>query len=262
MRTTRLASLSTALIVCISSQAGISSDRAVRIDGGTFIQPVLLDENQRTLEMESFYLDRAQVSNSDFLDFIQQYPNWRRDQAPGLFRDADYLKHWPEPDALGDGVAGADRPLTRVSWYAARAYCQAQGGRLPSMDEWEYASARQRTLTGQSDDDYADALFAWYSNPGAETLAAVGQGEAGPLGVHDLHGLVLEWVEDFELLLTMGDQTDLLNGSCGDTARMMPEFDAAHYATFLRYQSRSNYSPRTTTTTLGFRCAYDPEDMK
>lgn len=231
----------------------------VRIDGGTFTQPILSDGQQQETSIADFALDSRQVSNADFLSFLEQQPQWRRDRSPALFRDSGYLAHWPGAMTLGDGDAAPNRPVTRVSWYAARAYCRAQGGRLPRMDEWEYVSARQREAVGQSDAEYAHALFSWYANPGSGNLRAVGTGRGDGLGIHDLHGLVLEWVEDFQLLLGSGENVDLLTGSCGDTARFMPEFDEAHYATFLRYQSRSNYRATSTTSTLGFRCAYDPE---
>lgn len=231
----------------------------VLIDGGDWQLPIVREDNDDSGPVEDFLLDTRQVTNAEFLDFVQAHPEWRRDRAPGIFRDRRYLAHWPAPDALGDGNAAADRPVTRVSWYAARAYCRELGGRLPSMIEWEYASERQRRALGISDDDYAHELFGWYANPSAGNLRAVADGPAGGLGIHDLHGLVLEWVEDFQLVLGRGDDIDLLTGSCGDTARFLPEFDEAHYATFLRFQSRSNYQPDTTTSTLGFRCAYDPE---
>lgn len=233
---------------------------AVRIDGGLFNSPVLREDAAQERMIEPFLLDTRQVSNAEFLEFVKAHPKWQRDRAPQLFRDPGYLSHWAGPAALASGDAGPDRPVTRVSWYAARAYCRAQGGRLPTMDEWEYASQRQREALGIGDSEYAHALFSWYANPGSGILEAVAQGPADGLGVHDLHGLVLEWVENFQLVLGRGEDIDLLSGSCGDTARFMPEFDEAHYATFLRYQSRSNYLPTSTTSTLGFRCAYDIEE--
>ncbi|RFA28599.1 hypothetical protein CAI21_12130 [Alkalilimnicola ehrlichii] len=232
----------------------------VRIDGGYFQQPILLDENTRETYIDAFYLDARQVSNAEFLAFVRQEPAWQRDRIPRLFAQPNYLKHWPQALTLGQRSAADDRPVTYVSWYAARAYCAAQGGRLPSLDEWEYAAALQRNASNQSGSEYAHALFAWYTNPKSRDLAPVAATEPGPLGLHDMHGLVLEWVEDFQLLLTQGDKTDLLGGSCGDTARFMPKFDEEHYATFFRYQSRSNFNARSTTSTLGFRCAYNVEE--
>jgi len=231
----------------------------VLIDGGDWELPIVREESTGPGRVDDFALDVRQVTNAEFVDFVRANPEWRRDRAPAIFRDTRYLSHWPRADALGEGNAAPDRPVTRVSWYAARAYCREMGGRLPTMTEWEYASERQREALGISPTDYAHQLFSWYANPGAGGLRPVAEGPASGLGIHDLHGLVLEWVEDFQLVLGRGDDIDLLTGSCGDTARFLPEFDEAHYATFLRFQSRSNYRPDTTTSTLGFRCAYNPE---
>lgn len=231
----------------------------VFIDGGEWQLPIVREETGGPGRVADFGLDARQVTNAEFLDFVEANPEWRRDRAPGIFRDSRYLAHWPAADRLGDGNAAPNRPVTRVSWYAARAYCRELGGRLPGMTEWEYASEMQRRSQGIAPEDYAHDLFSWYADPGARGLRPVATGPAEGMGIHDLHGLVLEWVEDFQLVLGRGDDIDLLTGSCGDTARFLPEFDEAHYATFLRFQSRSNYRPETTTSTLGFRCAYDPE---
>jgi formylglycine-generating enzyme required for sulfatase activity len=231
----------------------------VFIGGGDWELPIVREASGALDRVDDFLLDTRQVTNAEFLDFVRAHPEWGRDRAPAIFRDARYLSHWPGADALGEDNAAPNRPVTRVSWYAARAYCREIGGRLPTMTEWEYASEKQRQALGIAPEEYAHELFSWYANPGAGALRPVAQGPAPGLGVHDLHGLVLEWVEDFQLVLGRGDDIDLLTGSCGDTARFLPEFDEAHYATFLRFQSRSNYQPDTTTSTLGFRCAYDPE---
>lgn len=258
MRTTTIAITAFAVLLCMPADR--AAGEAVRIDGGVFESPVLREDAEQKSMIDAFRLDARQVTNAEFLEFVETRPKWRRDRAPQLFRDPGYLSHWTGPTALGGGDARPDRPVTRVSWYAARAYCRAQGGRLPTMDEWEYASQRQREALGVTDTEYANSLFGWYANPGSGNLDPVAQGTAAGIGVHDLHGLVLEWVENFQLVLGRGDDIDLLSGSCGDTARFMPEFDEAHYATFLRYQSRSNYQPTSTTSTLGFRCAYDIEE--
>lgn len=246
------------LTLSLSMTALAEETDIVYIDGGDWELPIVREDTGGPGGVDDFALDARQVTNAEFRDFVAAHPEWRRDRAPGIFRDDRYLAHWPAADALGEGNAAPDRPVTRVSWYAARAYCRELDGRLPTLIEWEYAAERQREALGVTPDDYARKLFSWYANPGAGALSPVARGKAPGLGIHDLHGLVLEWVEDFQLVLGRGDDIDLLTGSCGDTARFLPEFDQAHYATFLRFQSRSNYRPETTTSTLGFRCAYDP----
>lgn len=244
----KLASL--AVIFCAASALA----EPVVIDGGAFQSPLVLDDEIISLPIASFKLDATQVSNRDFQKFVAQNPQWQRGNVPGIFSDANYLSHWQSPLVAGEAIN--DLPVTRVSWYAARAYCESQGGRLPGKDEWEYVSQQIRQLDGINDKEYARNVFAWYSNPNSENLKAVGSGTASTNGIHDLHGLVNEWVEDFQLLMSNGDDADLLSSSCGDTARFMANYDTASYATFFRYQSRSNYQPHTTTSTLGFRCAW------
>lgn len=211
----------------------------VPVDGGEF-RPRVINGESAVVRIEPFRLDAAPVTNAEFAAFLAAHPAWRRDEAPAVYRDPNYLA-----DFVG---APPERPVTQVSWFAASAYCASRGGRLPTLDEWEYVAD---AYVRRAPDAYASLLFDYYADPVRYARRAADSGPAGRWGVRNMHGLVLEWVEDFQLML--GD------GGCGDTARFLVENDAAHYVTFLRYQTRSNYSPRTTTSTLGFRCAYDPE---
>ena len=223
----------------------------VRINGGEFEPPVLLDKERLSIEINSFMLDATPVTNQLFLDFVKNHPKWQRDNIAALFHDGNYLKHWPQNNAYPDGQA--EHPVTYVSWFAAREYCAAQGGRLPSLNEWEYASVQYRQQQNISDDDYARDLFAWYSQPQSDEQRV----NVNATELSHMYDRVNEWVEDYQLLLTNGDDVDLLSGSCGDGARFLSSFTKANYATFFRYQSRSDYAPQSSTSTMGFRCAYD-----
>lgn len=222
----------------------------VLIPGGEFNSPVLLDVDNRVTQVSPFLLDAAPVTRAQYASFVAQHPSWQRNTIAALFHDGGYLANWAHDDSPSDNEA---MPVTFVSWFAARAYCQAQGGHLPTLEQWEYAVAYAREQAGLSDDDYARQVFAWYSQTPFTSRASNANAMLGLLGE------VNEWLEDYQLLLSNGEQIDFGGGSCGDTARLLASFDAAHYATFLRYQSRSGYAPVTTTSTLGFRCAYSLE---
>src|SRR5262249_20849596 len=100
------------------------------------------------VHVPAFHLDPRPITNGQFLEFVRNQPQWRRDRVGTLFADESDLSHWAGADALGRRVE-ADQPVTRVSWFAARAYCAAAGGRLPEWNEWELAAA--------ADEDVADA---------------------------------------------------------------------------------------------------------
>ena len=72
-----------------------------------------------------------------------KHPEWRRDRVAGLFADEGYLRHWAS--AASPGAAIAQQPVTQVSWFAASAYCEARGARLPRWYEWEFAAAASAT---------------------------------------------------------------------------------------------------------------------
>ncbi|MEO8755883.1 MAG: formylglycine-generating enzyme family protein [Casimicrobiaceae bacterium] len=203
--------------------------------------------------MQAFRLDRTPVTNADFLAFVTVNPSWRRDRVKPLFADELYLAQWSEAGNLGSARPNA--PVVHVSWFAARAFCAAKGGRLPLEREWELAAAASdRVRDASRDPAFQERVLRWYAQLAPAVLPDVG-GAVNAWGVRDLHGLVWEWVDDFSASLVSTDSRDptarMFCGGAGATAR-----DAGAYATFMRIAFRSALDARTTTGTLGFRCAY------
>lgn len=230
--------------------ASVSAEAPVDVPAGNFVHAVLLDRQVQAEWVEPFRVDPHPVSRADFAGFVERYPGWRKSAIAGLFHDGGYLSHWPD-DLTPNG--DAESPVVQVSWYAARAYCDTRGGALPTLVQWEYLVDSLRLNSGLSDQAYANAVFAWYGEQRPARL------RDPVLGVSGFIGPVNEWLEDYQLLLSNGEKIDFGGGSCGDTARLIAEYDSAHYATLLRYQSRSNYSPETTASNQGFRCVYPIE---
>jgi len=89
--------------------------------------------------------------------------------------------------------ADATHPVVNVTWDEAQMYCQWQGGRLPTEEEWEYAAR------GGADGQ----LYPWGDSPpvspvgpspvGGRRTTPVGMSEPNGFGVHDTAGNVWEW---------------------------------------------------------------------
>lgn len=229
-----------------------------RVGGGTW-RPLYPGQGEEEVAVDPFLLDERPVTNDEFRAFVAADPRWQRGRVAALYADADYLGHWR--DAVTPAPGDGDRPVTRVSWWAARAYCRAQGRRLPLEREWELAARASATDPDPPDDPQRQAeILAWYSRPVA-TLPAAGAGPANVWGVRDLHGVVWEWVDDFQSALIVSDNRE--DGAldprrfCG--AGALSAQDKSDYAAFMRLAYRSSLTGATTGRALGFRCAADVE---
>lgn len=248
-----------ALIVAAPSPGllAASSEHMARIGAGEFESVAPPSETVQLASLEPYLLDITPVTNREFLDFVVSHPEWRRDRVSSLFADERYLGHWPGPAELGPG-AGPDQPVTMVSWFAATAYCESLGKRLPTWYEWEYASAASEDRPDARDDPlWRQEILRWYSTPGSEELSTVGSHHANYYGVHDLNGLIWEWVQDFNALLVSGDNREQGGADklqfCGAGALTMEQKE--HYAVLMRVAMLSSMEANYTTRNVGFRCA-------
>jgi formylglycine-generating enzyme required for sulfatase activity len=146
-----------------------------------------------------------------------------------------------------------------VSWFAAKAYAQWKGKRLPTVAEWEYAASASPTRPdGENDPEFTRQVLEWYSTP-TSMLSPVGGGRANVWGIHDLHGLVWEWTADFNTAMTTGDaRGDTSPNSqlfCGAGAQAATNLK--NYPAFMRYGFRSSLKAEYCVHNLGFRCAKD-----
>ena len=228
----------------------------VSLPGGNF-KSALKYEDTPTVKVAPFELQKTPVTNAEFLAFVQAHPEWRRDRVARVLADERYLQHWAGPVALQDD-AQAKQPVVNVSWFAASAYCEAQGARLPTWSEWEYAAAADETRTdARKDPAWRERILGWYSRPSTGPLPRAGLQTPNAYGVQDLHGLVWEWTDDFSSLMIAEDarkQGDPDKAKfCGAGALSMDDRD--NYAVLMRVAMLSSLTAKSTTANLGFRCA-------
>ena len=228
----------------------------VALPGGTFTSVLPADGKSAPAQVAPFRLRTELVTNGEYLAFAKSHPRWQRDKVAGILADARYLTHWKAPTVLGK-QALPRQPVTRISWFAAQAYCESEHARLPSWYEWEFAAAADATRRdARKDAAWREDILGWYARPSSQALPQVG-GAANIYGARDMNGLVWEWVDDFNALMVASDSRqqgdpDVLK-FCGAGAISLQEKE--NYAVLMRIAMLSALKAADTTNNMGFRCA-------
>lgn len=228
----------------------------VVVEGGTYVP--IYGRNSNAVQVAPFMMDVYPVTNEQFLLFVKQNPKWRKSQVKELFGDANYLRNWKNDTTLGEGQS-PQSPVTNVTWYAASAYCECVGKRLPTVDEWEYAAmADEDQPDARNEDGFTHSIIRWYESPETHKND-VGSTSKNYWGLYDMHGLVWEWTSDFNSVLVSGDSrkgtAEDNKVFCGGSS--IDATDLRNYAAFMRYAFRGSLNATYSVQNLGFRCAAD-----
>jgi len=207
------------------------------------VKPLYMDEHPlHRVMVAAFWIDKYEVNHLHYKQFVENTAS----RPPGS---------WPEGQFP---LPYAHYPVTYISWYEAKRFCEWAGKRLPTEAEWEKAArgtdGRRYPWGNEFDPSKANT---GESDP--RELAPVGSFEMGksPYGVHDMVGNVWEWVDDWYHPYpgnayqseAFGEKNKVLKGgSWGGTG---------HYALkiFYRIPYRLYAPPEDAYPDGGFRCA-------
>ncbi|MCA9902502.1 MAG: SUMF1/EgtB/PvdO family nonheme iron enzyme [Anaerolineae bacterium] len=230
---------------------------------------------QHAVTLSPFRIERTEVSYAQFLAFM----NYLEQTSPRAYANGCYGQPCLETnldsetsavtyDSVNYTVVPVISllPVTEVTWYGARAYCEAIGRRLPTEAEWEYAA---RGTSGfiypwGNDWDPTRAMTSRTADGSTAQKVDVNSFPAGasPFGVLNMAGNVSEWVFDWYDARFYGrieaTQPDPEGPASGTTkVHRGGSWDTVPF--FARAVHRQDFAPNDGTPFIGFRCAADAE---
>lgn len=235
------------------SRIGADPNEMITIPAGKFLRGTdyrLPDEGPlHEVVLDEYRIDKYEVTNLQYKKFIDDTQR----RSPGHFRNRTFPQ------------GKADHPVTYVSWYDAKTYCEWAGKRLPDDKEWEKAArgtdGRIFPWGAEFSIDRANTPVRWAAMyvQGDTTPVGAFEGGKSPYGLYDMTGNVWEWTDSWyqpypgtrRITENYGEKYKVLKGGswwdcsfykCGISA---PVFN------------RSFFHPRTKNESFGFRCASD-----
>jgi formylglycine-generating enzyme required for sulfatase activity len=255
----------------------VSTDGMARIPGGTFEMGINESDIPKMQEkfkikraelfaeevprhivtLAPFYIDRTEVTNQAFKRFLEKNPEWRKDRIDASLQNGKYLQDWTN----GNFPAGRKKyPVVYVTWYAATAFCNSLGKRLPTEAEWEFAG--RGGLIGKEfpwGDEMPDKRRVNFSGSGIGAPTRVGSYPPNGYGLYDMAGNVWEFLADewskYSSTASAVDAPAVNDFLQVKTRRALRGGSFGGSAVNLRVTYRDSHSPENAVEHVGFRCA-------
>jgi formylglycine-generating enzyme required for sulfatase activity len=157
------------------------------------------DATPHRVSVAAFYLDRYPVTQELYEKVLGVNPSKRKDPKNPVERTqwTDAARFCNRCSEL-DGLTPCYDLNTRKDWSSWECNFEADGYRLPTEAEWEYAcraGGSGRYCFGDSEKDLPQ--YAWYKPHSQGRPHPVGQKRPNAWGLYDLHGNVWQWCNDW-----------------------------------------------------------------
>ncbi len=227
------------------------------IPGGSFSMGSNDYDNEKpihTVHLSPFLMMKTPVTRKHYQQIIGKDPGWpegEADEKPvnkvSWYDAVDFCNRWSVVDGLTpcyqiDGD-------TNVTWID-----QADGYRLPTEAEWEYACRAGSTTRWCFGDDEAESPdYAWFYKNADGKPHSVATLKPNAWGLYDMHGNVWEWCWNWHGRYTELKQADPL-GAAEGSDRLLRGGSFDDSPVFLRSAIRFRNWPEYLSSYVGFRC--------
>jgi formylglycine-generating enzyme required for sulfatase activity len=229
----------------------------VWVEGGTFQMGSTGGENDEkpvhSVTVKGFYMGKYEVTQKEWTAVMGNNPSYfKGDNLPveqvSWNEAVEYCNRLSLKEGLTPCYRGSGNDIT-CNW-------DADGYRLPTEAEWEYAAkeGNQGYLIYEYAGSNSVDAVAWYTDSGERTHP-VGGKAPNSLGLYDMSGNVWEWCWDWYGAYTAGaTQTDP-RGAVAGADRVRRGGSWSNYAVHLRSANRSSSAPSNRYGDLGCRLA-------
>jgi len=256
----------------------------------------LPDRVKNSIDMEFVYVnvEKRQIFMMGCSPGDRECQSDERPQHAVKINEGFYLGKYEVTQAQWEAIMGNNpsrfqgdkRPVDSVSWNDARDFIrrlnEKEGTdkyRLPTEAEWEYA-ARAETVTKFPFEEARAGDYAWYWKNAGHGTHPVGTKLPNPWKLHDMHGNVWEWVQDWyhpdyyalsqttspSVLvktreLVTGSKVVVVDpqGATEGTGRVLRGGSWSNDLRYLRSPHRNFYAPDYRSSNVGFRVAVTPD---
>ncbi len=245
------------------------------------------DETQHDVTVSTFYISKYETTHAEYIEFL----NSAEVEADGSKDGIELIGMGNNPIAVENNggefrfkedvtiFPTSDTPVANVTWYGAVEYANwlsnqagltpvytitgtsvtpswdANGYRLPTEAEWEYAARGGDQSMGYkyAGSDNVDQV-GWYSSNSGFNTHPVGQKKDNELKLYDMSGNVWEWCWDWYGVYSSVNQPDPAGPSTG-LDRVLRGGSWNNDASSQRSANRSKNSPGGSYSSAGFRLA-------
>ena len=245
----------------LMSQGAFCSEEMILIPGGSYI----VGEEGREVYLPAFYIDRYEVTNSEFARFLNEVYTDVGDEWLLWVNSEDELnfKIMKEDDAFVVVDGYEDYPVVTVSWHGAMKYAEWAGKSLPTGVQWEVAARGGSPGRFPWGDDitHDDANYYYCDAKGEEPqVIPVGSFPPNSFGISDVIGNVWEWTTD-------NYETDYLSfvpslgisPAAGDRLKVLTGGSFLSMEEELGLTKTFPTSPVSRMGNVGFRCVMGSE---
>jgi formylglycine-generating enzyme required for sulfatase activity len=239
----------------VVQEVRIAPANMVRINGGTFTMGSPAsepnrgsNETQHRVTVSGFSMGKYEVTQEEYEAVMGNNPsNFKGSKLPvecvSWYDAVEYCNRQSRKEGLTPAYTING---TNVTWNRS-----ANGYRLPTEAEWEYACRAGTTTAYNTGASISDSTGWYWDNSGRKTHE-VGKKPANAWGLYDMHGNVYEWCWDWYGDYDRGSQMDPAGRSSG-SYRVFRGGSWNGKAWGLRSALRYVSSPSVWISTHGFR---------